>query len=221
MGLYEILVYGHLLAFTVWLGADLGVAILGSAFRDTTKPLATRLEILRLLGVVDMGPRTAWVVMAPLSVTLSDVGGYWDAPSWLIALVWVLAAGWMVVLWAGHLEGQSPRGARLRGIEFWIKVAFLAFYGLIGLASVTGYGPLPGDWLGWKALVFAAIFAAAIMIDVAGKPVGPLLGALIANGSSPQTEVPLRQAMDRARWWVWATYALLAIIAFLGNAKPF
>lgn len=220
MGLYDLLVFAHLLAFVFWLGADLGVAILGQAFRDTSKPLATRLEILRLLTVVDMGPRTAWVVMVPLSLSLVDAGGYWDAPLALLVIAWLMGAAWMVVLWKGFWAGHSPEAARLKRVEFWIKAAIAVFYGWLGISAALGFGPLNADWLGLKALVFAAIFVAAIMIDVAFKPVGPLLGALIAQGSSDMTEIPLRRAMDRTRLWVWLTYALLVVIAFLGNVKP-
>ena len=70
-------------------------------------------------------------------------------------------------------------------------------------------------------LRFGLIFAAAIMIDVAFKPVGPQLGRLIAEGSSDATEIPLRRTMDLTRIWVWVVYLLLLGTAFLGNIKPF
>jgi hypothetical protein len=221
-GLYDYLVFAHLLAFVFWLGADLGVAILGAAFRDRTKPLETRLELLRLLTVVDMGPRTAWVVMVPLSLALVQAGGYWDVPLALTAVVWLVAAAWMALVWRAHLVGPGAQSARLKQAEFWLKVAITLFYAWLGLSSVLGFGPLAGEaWLAWKAVVFAAIFVAAIMIDVAFKPVGPLLGSLIQQGSSDATELPLRQAMDSTRLWVWLVYALLVVVAWLGSVKPF
>ncbi len=220
MGLYDVLVYVHVLAFVFWLGGDLGVAILGSAFRNRTKPLATRLELLRLLGVVDMGPRTAWVIMVPLSITLVDVAGYWDVPDWGLWLAWLVGVVWMGLTWAIHFLTGRPIVPRLKQIEFWLKLAITAFYTSIGITSLLGWGPLIESWLSQKALVFAVIFAAAIMIDVAGRPVGPLLLAVIEKGSSDATEIPLRRAMDRARLWVWLTYALLLFIGFLGTVKP-
>lgn len=221
-GAYDLLVFAHLMAFVFWLGADLGVAILGQAFRDRAKSLETRLEILRLLTVVDMGPRTAWALMVPLSLSLVKAGGWWDAPVVLVAAAWLVAGIWLVLVWTIHLRGADPRTARLRQAEFWLKVAITLFYGWLGASSVLGFGPLAGEaWLAWKALVFAAIFGAAIMIDVAFRPVGPLLGDLIAQGSRDATEQPLRRAMDRTRAWVWSVYALLVIIAWLGNVKPF
>jgi hypothetical protein len=221
LGVYELLVFAHLLAFVFWLGADLGVAILGSAFRDRSKPIATRLEILRLLAVVDMGPRTAWVAMVPLSITLVDVGLYWDVPTPIVVASWVIGAIWLVVTWAGHLAGPGATQSRLRNFELVLKLAITGFYGWLGLSAVLGWGPLLGNWLGWKALTFAGIFLVATMIDIASKPVGPLLMALIEKGSSDETEMPLRKAMDRARYWVWAAYVLLLVIGYLGNVKPF
>lgn len=220
MGVYDILVYAHVLAFVFWLGGDLGVALLGSAFRDRSKSLETRLEILRLLGVVDMGPRTAWVAMVPLSITLVDVGGYWDVPTALVIGAWLIGAAWMALTWRIHLASPGPATAKLKTFEFWVKIAITCFYGTLGILALLGQGPLQANWLGYKALTFAAIFVVAIMIDVAGKPVGPLLMKVIEEGSSDLTEIPLRRAMDKARLWVWATYILLIIVGFLGTVKP-
>lgn len=69
--------------------------------------------------------------------------------------------------------------------------------------------------------MFGLIFAAAIMIDVAFKPVGPLLGALIQQGSSDATELPLLKVMNRTRIWVWCVYLLLLATSWLGVTKPF
>jgi hypothetical protein len=220
MGYYDVLVYAHVLAFVFWLGGDLGVAILGSAFRDRAKPLETRLEILRLLSVVDMGPRSAWVAMVPLSITLVDVGGYWDAPNWLVIGAWVVGAAWMFLTWRIHILGPGPQTQGLKTIELWVKVAITTGYAALGVLAIAGVGPLEANWLGYKALTFAGIFIVAIMIDIAGKPVGPLLMKVIQEGSSDATELPLRRAMDRARWWVWATYMLLLVIGYLGSVKP-
>jgi hypothetical protein len=220
MGNYDVLVYAHVLAFVFWLGGDLGVAILGSAFRDRSKSLETRLELLRLLGVVDMGPRSAWVAMVPLSITLVDVGGYWDAPDGVVIGAWILGAAWMALTWRIHLIGPGPASSGLKTLEFWVKIVITCGYGALGVLALTGLGPLQADWLGYKALTFAAIFSVAIMIDVAGKPIGPLLMKVINEGSSDATEIPLRQAMDKARLWVWATYVLLFVIGYLGTVKP-
>jgi hypothetical protein len=88
-----------------------------------------------------------------------------------------------------------------------------------GQSLITG-GPLIPDWLAWKALLFGLIFVSAIMIDVTFKPVGAQLTAVLEEGSSDATEIPLRRTMDRTRIWVWMVYLLLLVTAFLGNTKP-
>jgi len=46
------------------------------------------------------------------------------------------------------------------------------------------------------------------------------LVALLGQGSSDETELPLLRTMNRTRIWVWVVYALLLATAFLGNVKP-
>ncbi len=221
MDFYAILVFIHLLLFVFWLGADLGVFLLGQHFRKRSYSLPERLTLLKLLVITDMGPRTAWCLMVPVSLSMLQAGGHWNLSPTVITLAWLVGFFWLWLVWDAHLQGQTPRAARNRRIEFWLKLALTGFYLWLGTASLLTGAPLAPLWLGWKSLLFGGIFAAAIMIDVAFKPVGPLLGALIQQGSSDATEVPLRRAMDRTRLWVFAVYALLFATAFLGNAKPF
>ena len=219
--LYQSIVYFHLILFVFWLGADLGVYILGQRFRDRSLSLPERLTLLKILVMTDMWPRTAWCLMVPTTVTMVSVGGYWPLPGWALALSWAIGFAWLWLIWDAHWHDQTPRAARNRRIEFWLKIALTAFYLWLGLSSILTGAPLGAGWLGWKALLFGVIFAAAIMIDVAFKPVGPLLVALIEKGSSDATEVPLRRTMDRTGLWVKTVYVLLFITAYLGNVKPF
>ena len=115
---------------------------------------------------------------------------------------------------------MTPRAVRDRRIEGWLRWIIGGFYLWLGGQSLVTGGPLIPDWLAWKALMFGLIFVAAIMIDIAFKPVGAQLGAVLEQGSTDATEIPLRKTMDRTRIWVWAVYILLMITAFLGNVKP-
>ncbi len=217
MTLYALLVYVHLLLFVLWLGADVGVFVLGQHFRKRDiYGIPERLALLKLLVTVDMVPRSAWALMVPVSLTLVKAGGWWsDEPLWLIAAAWAIGGGWLWLVWDAHLHDQTPRAARNRRIEGWLRYGLTLFYlGLGGMSLATG-APLAPQWLAAKALLFGLIFAAAIMIDVAFKPVGPQLMRLIAEGSSDATEVPLRATMDRTRIWVWAVYLLLVATSLL------
>lgn len=216
---YPMLVYVHLLLFVLWLGADVGVFVLGQHFRMRDRyTLPERIVLLRLLVAVDMVPRSAWALMVPLSLSVAVAGDWAALPLSLIVGAWVVAAGWLWLVWDAHAHDQTPRAARDRKLEFWLKVALTLFYVGLGAAWLAG-GGAPA-WLAWKALLFGAIFAAAIMIDVAFKPVGPQLGRLLAEGSSDATEVPLLATMNRTRYWVWGVYALLVATSWLGVVKP-
>ncbi len=219
---YQLLVFVHIILFVLWLGADVGVFMLGQHFRKRDKyDLPQRLVLLQLLVNLDMVPRTAWALMVPLTITMVDAGGWWDLPGWAVALSWAVGAFWIWLVWDAHHHDQTERAARDRKIESVLRIALTVFYLGLGILSLTQGEPLMPVWLATKALMFGLIFAAAIMIDVAFKPVGGQLGKLIAEGSSDATEIPLRKTMDTTRIWVWMVYLLLVATAFLGNIKPF
>ena len=219
---YPSLVFIHLLLFVLWLGADVGVFVLGQHFRKRERySLEQRLALLTLLVQVDMVPRTAWALMVPVSLSVVALGGYWAVPAALLIAAWAVGGLWLWLVWDAHLHDQTPRAARDRKIEFWVKVALTLFYLGLGIMSLRSGAPLTPGWLATKALMFGLIFAAAIMIDVAFKPVGSQLGRLIKEGSSDGTELPLLRTMNRTRIWVWVVYLLLLATAYLGLVKPF
>jgi hypothetical protein len=222
MTLYQNLVWLHLLLFVLWLGGDLGVFVLGQHFRRRSYSLPERLTLLKLLVIVDLGPRFAWALMVPMSLSLLYFGGWWEAlPGAVVALAWGIGLGWSRLVWDAHVHDMTPRAARNRRIEGALRWGLAAAYlGLGGVSLVAG-APLEQAWLAWKALLFGVIFLAAIMIDWSFKPVGPQLMALIEQGSSDATEVPLRATMDATRVWVLLVYLLLFITSWLGSTKAF
>lgn len=218
---YPTLVYAHLLLFVLWLGADVGVFMLGQHFRKRhVYSLEQRIALLKLLVIVDLTPRTAWALMVPLSLTVSYAGGWWDVPIALVGAAWAIAAFWLWLVFDAHRHDMTPRAARDRRWESWLRYALCVFYLALGLESVLTGHPVATPWLAWKALLFGLIFAAAIMIDVTFRPVGTLLGRLLAEGSSDATELPLLRTMNRTRIWVWCVYVLLLVTAWLGVTKP-
>lgn len=219
---YPTLVFVHLLLFVLWLGADVGVYLLGQHFRKRSRySLEQRLALLKLLVEVDMVPRTAWALMVPITLSVVTVGRYWIVPVWGLALAWIIGALWIWLVWDAHGHDQTPRAARDRRIESLLRYALAIFYLGLGLVSLWRGAPLAPHWLATKALMFGVIFAAAIMIDVSFKPVGPQLFRLINQGSSDATEEPLLRTMNRTRIWVWIVYLMLLATAWLGLVKPF
>jgi hypothetical protein len=218
---YPTLVYIHLLLFVLWLGADVGVFLLGQHFRKRDRyTLPQRIALLQMLVLVDMTPRSAWALMVPLSLTVSAMGGWWAVPPALLVAGWAIGGAWLWLVWDAHRHDATPRAARARRIEAGIRYGLAGFYLWLGLQSLLVGRPIGAGWLAWKALLFGLIFVAAIMIDIRFKPVGAALAAVLRDGSSDATEIPLRRTMDRARTWVWLTYALLVATSWLGTVKP-
>jgi hypothetical protein len=218
--LYTGLVFLHILLFAAWLGGDIGVFALGQHFRKREAyALQTRLALLKLLVLVDMAPRTAWALMVPVSISMAVTGGWAALPGWLAPVSWIVGLFWLALTWAAYLAGQSPRAKALRQVEFYLTLVLATGYAALTVAGFAGWITMPA-WLALKAGLFALIFAFAIMIDVANRPVGPLLQRLIAEGSSPQTEDPLLAAMNRVRTWVLGLYVLLVAVAAVGTFKP-
>ena len=218
---YPTLVYAHLLLFVLWLGADVGVFLLGQHFRKRhIYTLDQRIALLKLLVIVDLTPRTAWALMVPLSLTVSYVGGWWDVPVAVVGAAWIIAAFWLWLVFDAHAHDMTPRAARDRRWEGWLSYLLCAGYLWLGAQSLLTGHPIAVGWLAWKALLFGLIFAAAIMIDVSFKPVGGLLGTLLRDGSSDATELPLLRVMNQTRYWVWCVYALLIVTSWLGVVKP-
>jgi len=222
LSLISVLAFFHIILFVFWLGGDLGVAILGSHFRKReTYSLQERLTILKLLVINDLGPRYAWALMIASTISLVKAGGYWNLSIWGVGLAWVISLIWCWLIHAAHKVGQTERGKKLRKIEMSLKWVLAAFYLGLGFLSLATDMPLEPNWLASKAIVFGLIFVAAILIDVKFKPVGPLLMAMIENGSSDETEIPLLHTMNKSRFWVRMVYLLLVMTAFIGTTKFF
>lgn len=219
---YPTMVYVHLLLFVLWLGADVGVFLLGQHFRKRNDyTLDQRLALLKLLVLVDMTPRSAWALMVPVSLSVVRMGGWWQVSDPILIAAWAIGGFWLWLVWDSHWHDQTPRAARNRKIEDLLKYGLTAFYLILGGMSLANGAPLAETWLALKALLFGVIFVAALLIDYSFKPVGPQLGALLEKGSSDETEIPLRQTMDRTRIWVVTIYLLLVATSWLGLVKPY
>ena len=217
--LYDFLVFVHILLFVFWLGADMGVAVLGHHFRKRSYSMPERLTILKLLGIIDMFPRSAWALMVPLSVSLLAVGGYWTLTTEVILLFWLLGFGWLLLVWQIHLRPENPLITKLKKIEFVLKLLLASFYTLLGLASLYWSEPLSEYWLATKSLLFGFIFFSAIMIDLRFRELSPALMKLVEQGSTDETEAKTLKIMNRSRFWVRVVYILLVMTAFVGTTK--
>lgn len=218
---HQIWVYLHILLFVYWLGADLGVFLLAKAAKRADLSFAERAFALRMAVMIDLVPRLCFAVMFPVGLQVTVSGGYAVVPGWALALAWAVSFGWIALLFAmGRHEG-TPTGARLGRVNLALQALLCLLVGSLGVLALAGLGPLPGGWYGAKVFLFACVFALGIGIDIAFRPVGPAFMRLAAEGSRPDIEAEISRGIDGAVRVVVALYLLLALIAFIGVAKPF
>lgn len=207
----------HVLVFVYWLGGDLGAFYSSRFLTQPDVSADRRLMAAKIVGDVDMAPRTALILALPTGLVLAESKG-WLALGWPVVLAISLASLiWLALAWKLHLAHDGAPG--------WLKPADTAIrYGLIlalvaaAICGLTSLIALP-LFIALKFLTLAACIALGLYIRVVLKPLGPALMGL--NGPDPVTaQADLAQTLNRARPLVTGIWALLLIAAFLGLWTP-
>lgn len=210
---YRLMAYFHALLFCYWLGADLGVFISGRVARNQSLSPEARNAVRRAGALIDMGPRTAMVLMLPAGLTLASQYG---SPVEGAALwgMWAMSFVWLWMVWKIFLEPHSAMGKAMWKIDMALRLFFtFAFIGFGVMCLVNG-GPVTDGWLIGKIIVFGFIildgFWLRILIyrqEAAARAAG---GAMVISAS-------LRNMLTAS---VLAIWAMVAICAFFGVVKP-
>jgi uncharacterized membrane protein len=220
---YLLTKYLHVLAFAYWLGADLGVFYAARLAARADLGTAERRRALRLALLLDMGPRTALILVLPTGLTLTVLGGWVEADGRLILAVWIAAAAWLALAWWLFLAGDRPaRTAALwRGLDLGVRAIVVAGAALFAASSLTGHGPLQANWLALKLLLYAAAVAIGVILRFLladwfrGMSLVSAGGTGVASGNAL-----VARASRRAEAWALLLWFLVAAIALLGVAQP-
>lgn len=207
----------HVLVFVYWLGGDLG-AFYASRFL-TADDVSTDRKLLaaKIVGDVDMAPRTALILALPTGLILARQVGYIDLDWIWIGALSATFLVWLGLAWKRHLShGSEPAWMRV----FDLAIRWITLAGLIAIAMASFMGH--ADWplfLALKSLALALAIAMGLAIRVVLKPLGPAIGKLI--GDTPeQGTAELKSLMGQARPLVLVIWACLLSAAFLGLWKP-
>jgi len=208
----------HVLVFVYWLGGDLG-AFYASRFltAEGVSP-DCRLLAARIVGDVDMAPRTALILMLPTGLILARQTGYIDLGwtlVWGTALVFLV---WLALAWFRHLRhGRAPAWTGMLDLSLrWLTMAGLV---AIAIAALTGHADWP-LFLSIKLILLAVAIALGLLIRRVLSPLGPALAALAGRQDVATGEAQLRTLMTRARPLVMMIWACLLAAAFIGLWKP-
>jgi hypothetical protein len=210
----------HVMTFVYWLGADLGVFYSSRFVVNATYTPETRAVALKVLAWLDMAPRYALLLTLPVGlqlargIELSAIGGGW------LLLAWLGAAAWIGLVITIHRREGTAAGRRLAQIDLGLRLVLIAGLVIAAVLSFTGGSPFAANWLALKALLFALAVTMGVGIRVTFAPFGPAFGRLMSEGTSPEVEAQMSGALARAKPFVLALWAIIAVTAFIGISQP-
>ena len=207
----------HVLVFVYWLGGDLGAFYTSRFLIQPDVSSDRRLMAARIVGDVDMAPRTALILALPTGLVLGQNKG-WITLGWpAVFLVCAASLGWLVLAWHLHLK-HGAAADLLRRLDLGIRWVMIMGLGVWAVLALIGIFNLP-LFISLKLLALAACGALGLFIRGVLKPLGPALAGL--NGPDKAgAEADLASTLNSARPLVTGIWALLCVAAFLGLWTP-
>jgi hypothetical protein len=207
----------HILVFVYWLGGDLGAFYTSRFLTRPDIPADRRLLAAKIVGDVDMAPRTALILTLPTGLALAQAKGWWVIGWPVVIAVIALSLVWLLIAWRIHLA-HGTGADLLRKIDLGLR--WMVALGLIGVALF--YRPdgatLPA-FLAAKMMILAACIFVGLAIRGVLKPLGPALGGLHGENAS-DAQASLAATLKRARPLVMVIWTLLLAAALLGLWTP-
>lgn len=230
---YTILKFLHIIMAGLWLGMDMGVYTASGRLRRADLSIETRAAMGKLAGTLDMGPRSAVVIMLMLGITMTFLGGWGTAGGYhtevavtaaLIGLVWL--AGLWHQFWVDHPnlgetrpESHVKFGQKFRKADIGMRVVVTSILAAVAIWSLVGDGPIDATWLAVKLVVFALIVASGIGIRICIPPTRAAIADIFANGSTPEREQKLQDTRGWALFFVKSIWVLVVVIIWISVAK--
>lgn len=215
--LYTLVLFVHLLAFVFWLGADIGVFILGKFAQNPAHSVEQRLLLLQVALIIDKFPRVSMVTAVATGFYLSVTSGWIVLPGWLAMACWAVLAAWFVVIVARVRVEQAPHWVELAEKAIYYLM-LIAFVGVI-VSATMGASVVGPSWLFGKLALLAVILLLVLWLEKAFQPAVIGFMTLPETGSTPELEKQIKGAMDTTYTSVLGIYACTLGAAFLGLSK--
>ena len=208
----------HILSMCTWLGVDLGVFLCSRLARDRSLSAEARTQFVKLLGILDLGPRISLLATIPLGLSLTHLQG-WGLPGVGAGWFWLLFL--FTALWAGLVVRQHHglgRWARpFAVVDTCLRVAVVVV--AIALALKAGH-QIEVAWLRWKVALFAAMVACGLWIRYALRDLGPSFAATLSDNADTETFVVVDRQIRAALPPVFLIWTGVVVSIVLAVAKP-
>lgn len=215
---YATLQYAHILLLVYWLGADLGVYLCAKYVERPDLSLDERRRFLALLAAIDMGPRTALVLMIPTGLLLVTLGGWLPLAPAAVVTACVVAVGWLGLVW--HLYRSAELAPWLRRIDHGLRHAVVAAASVTGVALLAQAISGP-RWLGVKLLAYAGAVLMGLMLRTVLAEWGRGFAELREPSTAPAGNARIARAAAPSRRYAWALWGCVMLAALMGVTKPF
>jgi uncharacterized membrane protein len=209
----------HILAFVLWLGADLGVYHAARYVADGSLATDERLRFLKLLMALDMYPRSMLILMLPLGFQLASNLALIRVPDGAIALFWLIGLAWFGLMWAVHSAGSTPGGRVLKAIDLGLRWVVLALLLVAGLWSLATGRPITEPWLAIKLICFAGVIGLGLLLR--GSVADWMRGFALLATDKPKGDTIIADARLIASRYALTLWGLLVVMGYLGTMKPF
>lgn len=218
---HRLLVFAHILMFVIWLGMDLGVYYCGKFTSRRDLNYQERSRFLELLLLLDMGPRTALVLMVPLGVQLSQDLGLIRLPAPLLPLIWIVGLAWLAMVWLQYLRPAAAFQPWLARADYMIRYLVIAVFIISGLGAIFLDAGVATAWLRLKLVFFGAVVSMGLVLRATLPPWLAALEQLKQDPTSEQAQSRVETIYKHAGRWAHGLWAFVIVMGFLGTVKPF
>jgi hypothetical protein len=206
----------HVVLFAYWLGPDWGVFVNGRRVADESLSREERMRFLKTSVAIDIFPRSSIVLLIAVGITLANMGGYLSMGWMMMALVWMVAVIWLLLVWlTGYILTPGPLKARFDTVHVAVRHLVTAVLMGVGVYSLTFNAPIANNWLAVKFILVALLLAmGSVLRVIVGGWVRDLTGV-------PGSEGTIARSYGYTRKLVVSFWLVTIFIAFLGVTKPF
>jgi hypothetical protein len=208
----------HALVFVYWLGGDLGAFYASSIVLDPRETPASRVTAARIIGAVDMAPRTALILTFPTGIWLAQARGWVEPSLGLLVGVWIVCVIWLALVWASHVF-HMPAGCVARRSDLAIRWSAMLLLFALAIGWIAPFGELP-TFIQVKCGLLAAAIGCGLVIRGLLGPFGPALLALADGGATSSIVADIARSLGRARVVVPVIWLLLICSAAIGLWRP-
>ena len=228
---YNLLETLHIVAVALWLGTDIAAAVVLRRAADDRRPPAARAEMVVLWEDLDLGPRSASILLLTLGITLTFLGrwGFTAASEPVILGGSVLLGGaWLIAVlfqfWVSHPRQQAERAdwqLRMAGLartaDVWLRVVVTLALAATAIVSLgADGGPIGATWLSIKLILVAIAVALTFGTRL-------LIPSVMGLSSHPVEGAPIPEKSGRPVVWSLALTAVawvcIAVVIWLSIAK--